>query len=345
MTLKEILNKRYEEAKKEKPVTDDFDSFYNTESRKWTDILNLLGLEKWAEKLKSKGEYDFSEEEARFVDILYKEYSGKDSKLDPIRRGDSKNFNAEFVKRIYNGFMKMFRERKASGEELSQIDLKLQESLLADYHIAKARYNRTKAQFDIFFERPFIINISDYMEFLNQFTKEFEGLSKLFIKRMKDLAEIMEEIRCEEFFGDVHLESEMAKMSDEEQLVVNLEYEYIRQILYEIENDEKLKDLKQNLDSLQNSDKKLPYKSKIKKRNKELEGQIAEREREIEKRVIEDEHTEVLRKSGKIGEGERFVLPKIENPYKPSSEGQMYSKEVLALALKRLKEDDETSKE
>lgn len=161
MTLKEILRKRYNEVTKLEPRTSDFDSFYNSESRKLTEIFGLLRLDEWTEKLKSNGEYNFSQKGADFVTNLFKEYSGKGSKLDAIRRMDYKNFDSSFVKYLYYGFIGMFREAGASPEELSQIDLKLQELLLADFHIAKVLYNRTKAKLDKFFKDYIIINISD----------------------------------------------------------------------------------------------------------------------------------------------------------------------------------------
>lgn len=344
MTLKEILRKRYNEVTKLEPRTSDFDSFYNSESRKLTEIFGLLRLDEWTEKLKSNGEYNFSQKGADFVTNLFKEYSGKGSKLDAIRRMDYKNFDSSFVKYLYYGFMEMFREAGASPEELSQIDLKLQELLLADFHIAKVLYNRTKAKLDKFFKDHIIVDISDYTEFLKHFAFEFEKLSAPFIERMRDLAEAMSEIRLEECTDYHYLQNEFESMTPEEEIWMHLEFEYLYGINDAIDNDEELKNLTQKYASLQNPDtKKPPFQNKIKKPLKELETKIFERKKEIETRIIEEEHTKKLQSIGKMNENERFTLPKIENPYTPSSEKTLYSHDVLLLALERLKEDDENS--
>lgn len=344
MTLKEILRKRYNEVTKLEPRTSDFDSFYNNESRKLTEIFSLLRLDEWTEKLKSNGEYNFSQKGADFVTNLFKEYSGKDSKLDAIRRMDYKNFDSAFVKYLYYGFMEIFREAGASPKELMQIDLKLQESLLADFYIARAQYNMTKAKLDKFFKDYIIINISDYAEFLKHFAFEFEKLSEHFIERMRDLAEAMSEIRLEECTDYDYLQSEIKNISPEEEMWMLLELEYFHKINDAMANDEELKSLKQEYASVQNPDaKKPPFQNKIKNTLKELETKIAECKKEIETRTIEEEHTKKLQSIGKMNENERFTLPKIENPYTPSSENQMYSHDVLLLALERLKEDDENS--
>lgn len=342
MTLKEILCKRYDELKKLDPITSDFDTFYNNESRKLTDIFSLLQLDAWTEKLKSNGEYNFSQKRAEFVLKLFKEYSGKDSKLVTIRRINYKNFDSAFVEYLYYGFMEMFREAGASPEELSQIDVKLQESLLADYHIAKARYNRTKAKLDEFFEKPLNLVPSDYMEFLMYFAGEFEKFSEPFIKRMQDLAEAMSEIRWEECVDDDRLQSEVEKISPEETRWNELEFEYSNEIYSAMANDEELKNLKQKKKSVQNPGaKKPPFQNKIIKTVQALETKIFEREKEIKTHIIEEEHTKTLQSIGKMNENERFTLPKIENPYTPSSEDIQSSHDVLLLALERLKEDDE----
>lgn len=344
MTLKEILSERYDEVKKHEPIASDFETFYNNESRKLTDIFSLLQLDEWTEKLKSNGEYNFSLKGAEFVSNLFKEHSGKDSKLNAIRRMDYKNFDSAFVEYLYYGFMKLFHEAGASPEELAHIDVKLQESLLADFHIARAQYNRTKANLDEFFENPLGLNPSDYEEFLMYFAFEFEKLSVPFIKRMADLAETMDGIRTEELVDDDHLQNEIKKISPEEEMRMNFKFEYFHKIDDAIANDEELKNLEQEYTSVRNPDaKKPPFHNKIKKRVQELETKIAERKKEIERRTIEEEHTKKFQSIGKLKENERFTLPNIENPYTPSSEKTLYSHDVLLLALKRLKEDDENS--
>ncbi len=341
MTLKEILHGRYDELKKYEPITSDFETFYNNESRKLTDIFKLLQLDEWAEKLKSNGEYHFSQERADFVSNLFKEYSGKGSKLDAIRRGNFSKFNSKFVEYLYNGFMEMFREAGASPEDLSQIDLCLQKSLFADFYIARARYNRTKAKLEKFFKERVTDDPLDCIELLKHFAFEFEKLSEPFIERMEGLAEAMSEIRWEGLADGDRLNKEIAKISPEETIRNELLFMYSDKIKNALANDEELKNLKQEHESLQNQYAKKPPLLNKKKQVKELETKISERETEIETRTIEEEHTKTLQGKGSLKNNERFTLPEIKNPYISSPENMMSSHDVLLLALERLQEDDE----
>lgn len=341
MTLKEMLQERYAEVKKISPITSDFETFYNNESRKLTDILNLLQIEEWTEKLKSKGEYNFPKKWTDFVSSIFNEYSGKDAKLEAIRRGDFSKVDPMFVERLYYGFMEMFCEAGASYKELSQIDLALQESLHADFYIAKARYDRARAKLDEFFEKPNMSDISDNAEFLKHFAFEFERRSEHFIKIMAEIAEAMDGIRDEELTDSDRLNEELAKISPEEKVRLKLSFAYSDKIESAKANDEPLKNLKRRLATLQNpGSKKRPFQSKIKKQKEELMAKISEREKEIETRTIEEEHTKTLHDLNFINKNERFTLPEIKNPYTPSPVNTMPSLDVLLLALQRLKEDD-----
>ncbi|MDE5798973.1 MAG: hypothetical protein K2H73_08180, partial [Treponemataceae bacterium] len=129
-----------------------------------------------------------------------------------------------------------------------------------------------------------------------------------------------------------------------------LEYVYIYKISDAIANDEELKNLKQKYESLINPGKKKlinpgkkkpPFVNRIEKRVRALGARISAREKEIEKHTIEEEHTKALQRNGMLPENKRFTLPNIENPYMPSAENILSSRDVLVRALKRLKEDDE----
>ncbi|MDE6705652.1 MAG: hypothetical protein K2J81_07070 [Treponemataceae bacterium] len=350
MTLKEILYRRYDGVKKSDPIKSDFETFYNNESRKLTDIFKLVQLDEWSEKLKSNGEYNFSQKEADFVLCLFDEYSGKDAKLDAIRRMDFRKFDPAFVDYLCQGFLEMFREAGASPEELAHIEVKLQERIFADFYQARAQYNATRKRLDQFFKTCAINNLSDYREFLSYFAGEFEKLSAPFIESMQDLAEAMDAIRLEECVDDDRLKNEVEKISLEEMIWNELEFVYIDKISDAIANDEELKGLKQKYESLINPSakklinpgaKKPPFVNKIEKTAQKLGARISAREKEIEKYIIEEEHTKALQRDGKLHENERFTLPNIENPYMPSAENILSSHDVLVRALERLKEDDE----
>ncbi|MBD5446863.1 MAG: hypothetical protein HDR32_03785 [Treponema sp.] len=358
MTLKEILHKRYDGVKKQEPRGSDFETFYNNESRKLTDLFKLLQLDEWTEKLKSNGEYNFSQKEADFVLRLFDEYSGKDAKLDAIRRMDFRKFDPAFVDYLCQGFLEMFREAGASPEELAHIEVKLQERIFADFYQARVQYNATRKRLDQFFRTCAINNLSDYREFLSYFAGEFEKLSAPFIESMQDLAEAMDAIRLEECVDDDRLKNEVEKISLEEIMWDELDTVYADKIDSAKASDEELKKLKQKYESLINPGakklinpgakklinpgaKKPPFVNKIEKTAQKLGARISAREKEIEKYIIEEEHTKALQRDGKLHENERFTLPNIENPYTPSAENILSSRDVLVRALERLKEDDE----
>ena len=204
------------------------------------------------------------------------------------------------------------------------------------------QYNATRKRLDQFFRTCAINNLSDYREFLNYFAGEFEKLSAPFIKSMQDLAEAMDAIRLEECVDDDRLKNEVEKISLEEIMWDELDTVYADKIDSAKANDEELKNLKQKYESLINPGaKKPPFVNKIEKTAQKLGARISAREKEIEKYIIEEEHTKALQRDGKLHENERFTLPNIENPYMPSAENILSSRDVLVRALERLKEDDE----
>lgn len=180
------------------------------------------------------------------------------------------------------------------------------------------------------------------MEFLRYFAFEFEKFSKRLIEKMEDLAEAMDTIRLEELGDDERLQNETEIISQEEIMWDDLNTFYADKIDSAMDNDEELKKLRQEYASMQKQyAKKPPFQNKIPKTLKELKPKIAALEEEIRKCTIEEEHTKTLQRDGTLHKNERFTLPNIKNPYTPSFENMLSSHDVLFLALKRLKEDDE----
>lgn len=111
------LNIEYDKTKKDRTkeaeINLKFDNFYKDRSKYFNEIIHACDLDNNMKEIKTYKNYSFSKKDKEFIISVLKEYTGK---LDPLRRGEIRNTDAEFRVFLFEGFMEIFSSSNATPD-------------------------------------------------------------------------------------------------------------------------------------------------------------------------------------------------------------------------------------
>lgn len=323
-------------------------TYYNSKSRNFTEIIHILDLDKEINYLKTNknGNFSFGEEDKEFFVELLSEYSNK---LDPLRRGDFSNVNFEYLEWIYENIIKVFQRNNVGKDEIRNIALKMNNRL--NYPLIKSKNSILKFEQRLinllnkaFSCKSLPLNRMDLYTWLEAFEQDYKAMINQWCSIINRMSEIRE---CE--LLDL-AEEDSYKMNEDEEIKANIDWIISGKLMKRLESDEEYISLQKQYNELIGNQNEKEYKSEkdefnnIHENNLRKKPYIKKVENKLEK-VAED----MKKRYDKIYFSivketfPNYEISCIEDKKQDFSE-LCSSKQLLEKAINELKEDIEFDK-
>lgn len=232
-------DKKKEDITKQAEIESKFDNFYKDRSKYFNEITHACDLDNNMEAIKIDKNYSFSERDKKFIISVLKEYTGK---LDPLRRGEIRNTDAEFRVFLFEGFMEIFSSSNATPDikesAAENMYNRLEIPVCKMHALRDVSYKKFTDMIDTNMNKfCFGMNTMEKYTWLTAMTMDFQK----FISKWGDLFLRMSEIRqCE--IDDV-AENKSRNITEAEHLHALLQFQYAGAILNRVKNDKIYQDL------------------------------------------------------------------------------------------------------